>query len=192
MNFPLFGAGSGSYTRRLAESLIKNKDIEIAIAAPDNRKVPGAKVYQLKPPFRAIFEGHPELIGARRFSRLSGEQIARLYSSSLKQIIDIVENFKPDVIHVNHAHYLTWIASYIKSFYGIAYAVTIHGTGIYQCTIDRRFRALTKQALERAEYILPVAPHSAKWTLKLFGKKLAKKIKVIPGEIPKISKKNII
>lgn len=183
MKFPLFGAGSGSYTRRLVESLAKNKDIEIAIAAPDSRKIPGAKVYQLKPPFRAIFEGHPELKGARRFSRLSGEQVSRLYTSNLKQMIDIVEDFKPDVIHVNHAHYMTWIASFIKSFYGIAYVVTIHGTGVYQCTIDRRFRMLTRQALERAEYILPVAPHSAKWTLKLFGSKLSKKIKVIPGGI---------
>ena len=183
LQFPMFGNGSGAYTRRLAASLTKDFGYEVAIATPDNRRVPGAKVYNLKLPFRAVFVGNPEWENAKQYTRLNPKQFMRLYSSVEKQIVDIVDDFKPDVIHVNHAFYLNWIASLIKSFYGIGYATTVHGTGIFVCTQDVRYRALTKQALDRAEQIIAVAPHAKKWLLKVFGRHLLRKTRIIPGGI---------
>ncbi len=183
LKFPYFGNGSGNYTRRLAENLSKHEDIEVAIAAPDRRPVEGAKVYTIKPPFRAVFEGHPEWRGASKYSTLSTPRFTKLYNGYLEQIVKIVDDFKPDIIHVNHASYLTWIASYIKSFYGIAYVVTVHGTGIKLATQDRRFRALTRQALERAEQIIAVAPHARSWLLKVFGNRLFRRSRVIPAGV---------
>lgn len=182
LKFPYFGNGSGNYTRRLADHLSR-KGVEVAIAAPDKREVPGAKTYTLKPPFRAVFEGHPEWRGAKRYSELTPMQFEKLYSGYLKQIIQVVEDFKPDVIHVNHASYFTWIASYIKSFYGISFITTLHGTDVYLSTIDRRFKVLTSQALDRAESLIAVAPHTKKWALKVFGRKLDRRIKIIPAGI---------
>jgi len=183
LKFPYFGNGSGNYTRRLAENLAKQDGIEVAIAAPDRRPISGAKTYTIKPAFRAVFEGHPEWKGARKYSNLSPQQFTRLYTSYLEEITRIVEDFKPDIIHVNHASYLNWVASHIKSFFGVAYVTTVHGTGIKLAVTDRRFIALTKQALERAENIIAVAPHARSWLLKVFGNRLYRKSRIIPAGV---------
>ena len=183
LQFPMFGNGSGAYTRRLATSLVRDNGFEVAIASPDNRRVPGVKIYDIKFPTKAVFVGNPEWQRAKQYSRLSPKSFTRIYTSVEKQIVDIVDEFKPDVIHVNHAFFLTWIASYIKSFYGIGFVTTIHGTGVYVCTQDIRYRALTKQALERSEQIIAVGPHAKKWMSKVFGRHLIRKTKIIPGGI---------
>lgn len=183
LKFPYFGNGSGNYTRRLAENLAKQDGIEVAIAAPDKRPIVGAKIYTIKPAFRAVFEGHPEWKGARKYSSLTPQQFTKLYTSYLEQITRIVEDFKPDVIHVNHASYLNWVASHIKSFCGVAFVTTVHGTGVKLAVLDRRYKALTRQALERAENIIAVAPHARSWFLKVFGNRLYRKSRVIPAGV---------
>lgn len=180
LKFPYYGNGSGNYTRRLAENLAELPDMEVAVAAPDNRPIEGAKIYTLKPSIKAIFEGHPEWKGAKKYAELSPEEFAKLYSTYLEQITKIVDDFKPDVIHVNHAFYLTWIASHIKSLQGVAYVVTLHGTDIFLTSTDRRYRFLTAQALDRSEQIIAVAPHAKKWFLKQYGRKFTRKMRVVP------------
>jgi len=183
LQFPMFGNGSGAYTRRLANSLMRDYGYKVAIATPDNRRVPGVKIYNVKYPTKAVFVGNPEWQRAREYSRLTPTEFMRLYSSVEKQITEIVDEFEPDIIHVNHAFFLTWIASFIKSFYGIGFVTTIHGTGVYVCTQDVRYRALTKQALDRSEQIIAVAPHAKKWMAKVFGRQLIRKTRIIPGGI---------
>ena len=180
MKFPLFGGGSGNYTRKLAEKLSLLPNVEVAIAAPDNRPVTGAKIYEIKPAQDVVFESHPEYKGAKRYKDLNDTEFNEVYQSFNDQIIKVVEDFRPDVIHVNHASFLTWIASYIKSIYGIPYVVAIHGTDIFQATIDRRFLTLTGQALSRAEFILSNSNYTNKWLLKVFGKKLQRKTRILP------------
>lgn len=180
MKFPLFGGGSGNYVRKLAEKLVLNPNIEVAIAAPESRRLPGIRIYQLKPSRKAVFVSHPEYPRAKRYQDLSAKQFTDLYQSFFNQIIKIVEDFKPDVIHVNHCSFLTWIANYIKAMYGIGYVVTAHGTGIYQATIDHRFLSLTGQGLERSEFILSNSNWTNKWLLKVFGNKLRRKTRIVP------------
>lgn len=183
LKFPLYGGGSGTYTRKLAELLAKEKGYQVAVVSPDTRTIKGCKHYQIKPAFKAVFEAHPEMKRAKKYSRLSGSEFSRQYSAYLRDITNAVADFKPDVIHVNHASFLTWIASFIRSMFGIAFVTTIHGTGVYNATIDQRYRLLTKQALERSESLIAVSPHTKKWFLKVFGKSLIKKTRIVPNSI---------
>ncbi len=180
MKFPLFGGGSGNYVRKLSEKLAESQNVEVAIAAPDSRQIDNVRLYTLHPKRKVVFVSHPEYKRAKRYQDLTGKEFTDVYQSFLNQIVKIVEDYRPDVIHVHHCSFLTWIANYIKSIYGIAYVVTAHGTGIYQATIDHRFRALTRQALERTEYIMSNSNYTNKWLLKVFGQKLKRKTRIIP------------
>lgn len=185
LKFPIYGGGSGSFTRNLARQLVKTGQYEVAIAAPDDRKIPGVKTYTIKPAFKAVFESHPEWKRAKRYAQLNGYEFERQYCNFIRDIGRIVTNFKPDVIHINHAHFLTWIGSLIKSMYGISFIVTVHGTDIFNATLDRRYLVLTKQAASRAEQLIAVSPHTKKWFLKVFGQKLKSKTRIIsPGIDP--------
>lgn len=181
LQFPLYGGGSGTYTRKLAENLAKQKNIEVAIACPDSRNIKGCKIYTLHPAFKAVFEAHPEMKRAKRYSKLSGVEFSRQYGAFFRGVTEAVADFKPDVIHVNHASFLTWIASFIRSMFGVAYVTTVHGTGIYNATIDTRYRFQTKQSVERSDQIIAVSPNTKKWFLKVFGKNLLKKTRTIPN-----------
>jgi len=183
MQFPLSGAGTGTYVRKLSEKVAKREDCTVAVATPDVRQIEGVKVYTIKPPFQAVMVTHAEWKRAKRFSELTGREFTRYYEAYLKQIVDIVEDFKPDVIHVHHCFFLTWIANYIKSIYGICYLATSHGTCVYLASLDFRFRSLTRQALQRATEITAVSHHTKKWFLKIFGQNLRRKTKVITGGI---------
>jgi len=180
MKFPLYGGGSGNYTRKLAEKLSLLPNVEVAIAAPDERGVKNVKTYTIKPKRKVVFVSHPEYKGVKRYQDLTSKQFIGLYDSFFRQIIDIVEDFKPNVIHVNHCFFLTWIANYIKSFYGISYVVAGHGTGIYQATIDRRFYQLTKHGIENSDFVFSNSNWTNKWLLKVFGNKLRNKTRIIP------------
>lgn len=180
MKFPLFGGGSGNYIRKLSEKLAKNIDVKVAIAAPDIRKIKNVKLYTVRPARKAVFVSHPEYPKTKRYQDLSAKEFTDIYQSFFNQIIDIVEEFKPDVIHVHHCSFLVWIANYIKAMYGISFVVTAHGTGVYQATVDHRFLSLTRQGLERAEYILSNSNWTNKWLLKVFGNNLKRKTRIIP------------
>lgn len=180
MKFPLFGGGSGNYTRKLTEKLSLLPDVEVAIAAPDVRKTKGVKLYTLKPKAKAVFESHPEYKNVPQYKELSAAKFTDIYQSFFNQIIDVVEDFQPDVIHVNHTFFMTWIANYIKSIYGIPFLVTAHGSDIFQSTVDKRFLSLTGQSLARAEYIIANSAWTNKWLLKVFGSKLKSRTRTIP------------
>jgi len=70
MKFPLFGGGSGNYTRKLAEKLSFQKNIEVAIAAPDKRQIKKVKIFTIKPARKAVFVSHPEYPKAKRYQDL--------------------------------------------------------------------------------------------------------------------------
>lgn len=182
LKFPLYGGGSGTYSRMLAKQLIASGH-EVAIVAPDSRAIKGVKLYTVKLPFQAVFETHPEFTRARKYRQLDPKNFLRIYNVFLSKTSAAVEEFQPDVIHVQHESYLTWVASFIKSFYGIPFIVTAHGTGIFNTTLDHRFLILTKQAIKRAEYIVCVSNYIKKWLLKVYGKDLARKTRIIPGGI---------
>src|SRR3989344_8921585 len=127
--FPLQGCGSGIYTKELAIGLQKNKNIKVAVATAEGReKVSSLKTYPLELPFPVAFSGHPDWPVCRLYKDLSPKEIISVFRSFLTSTIDAVEDFKPDIIHVQHISLLLWVANFIKSLYGINFVVTNHGT----------------------------------------------------------------
>jgi glycogen(starch) synthase len=189
--FPLWGSGSGTYARKLSENLVKLGN-DVAILAPETRELEGVKIFNIDLPIKAAFTMHPEWPDCKRFADLTDHEMSEYYMTWLKRIVEVVEEYKPDVIHVHHASMLAWIASYIKSIYGINYIISVHGTCVMNASIDLRYVSQTRIALERSEFIVPVSGDTRNWMLKVFGRRFAWKSRVITGGIDiKVFPKNI-
>lgn len=180
--FPLWGSGSGTYTRKLSENLTELGE-QVAIVAPEEKKVKGIRIYNVPLPVKAVFTGHPEWPKCKKYSELSNNEITELIESFWHIIKKAINEFKPDVIHVQHVSILLWLANYIKVIYGIPYVVTSHGTDLLNVSLDKRYFALTKDALCRCHVIVCVSGDTRKWLLKIFSKKYLQKTRVIPGGV---------
>lgn len=180
--FPLWGSGSGTYTRKLSEKLVELGE-KVAIVCPEERRVKKIKIYNVQLPFKVAFTGHPEWPNCKKYSELSSSEISDILESFWKVIRRAVEEFRPDVIHVQHASFLLWIGNYLKAIYGIPYIVTSHGTDLLNVSLNKRYLPLTQDALRRTEAIVCVSGDTRKWLLKIFSKKLQNKTRVIPGGV---------
>lgn len=183
--YPLHGSGSGTYTRKLAQKLAGlYPDDQIAIVVPDKKnRIPGVTIYPYDLPFHVASTGHPDWPDAKLYSQLTSKEINKIYLKTMQTILKVVGEFRPDIIHVNHELYLTWIANYLRAIYGIYYIVTVHGTGLLTASEDKRWIPLTKDALSRAWLINAVSSDTKKWHLRIYGRQLARKTKIIPGGI---------
>ncbi|MEX1113535.1 MAG: glycosyltransferase family 4 protein [Patescibacteria group bacterium] len=180
--YPLWGSGSGVYARELAQSLAR-KGYEIAIACPDRRRVPGVRIFHVDLPFMAAFTSHPEHPHAKRYSELRADQINEMYQAFLRGFTRAVETFEPDVIHAHHAAHTAWIANYCRAVYRINYLVTVHGTDVYNATLDRRFVVPTIDALNHADMISVVSGQTRKWMFRVYGKDFTSKVRTITGGV---------
>ncbi len=186
LKYPLFGSGSGTYTFKLAEKLAKlYSEDKVAVFCPDlKNKIPGVKKYYYDLPFHAAATGHPDWSDAKLYSNLNNQEIDQIYKSAFDQIIKVINEFRPDVIHVHHAFYFTWIANYLRAIYGIYYVVTTHGTELLSASENKRWVPLTRDALHRSWMINAVSGDTKKWLLKVYGRKgIANKIRIIPGGV---------
>ncbi|MBM2820353.1 MAG: hypothetical protein HW405_113 [Candidatus Berkelbacteria bacterium] len=189
LKYPLFGSGSGTYVRKLSEKLkILYPDDQLAIFCPDlKNKINGINLYYYKMPFHAASTGHPDWPDAKLYSNLSRQNIDELYIESFNQIIKVVNDFKPDVIHVHHALYFSWIANYLSSIYGIFYVVTTHGTELLTASENKSWIPLTRDALCRASMITAVSGDTKKWLLRIYGRYgqhgIINKMRIIPGGV---------
>ena len=179
--FPLYGSGSGTYTRELAAEVSKTEDV--ALVCPDNRHISRCKLYEVHLPFFVAFTGHPEHPGCKLYHELSSLEIYQVYKSFLETTIRAVRDFKPNIIHVQHAHMLTWVARYIKAVYGINFIITTHGTGLLSTMHDRRSYHLTADAVRASARITAVSADTRDWLLDIYGRYHANKTRIIPGGI---------
>ncbi len=181
--FPLYGSGSGTYARYLAREVSKHH--EVAMLAPDNRKIPNSnvKMYPIKMPFNVSFTGHPEWKNSRLYKDISHREILTIYKSFLNHTVDAVEDFRPNIIHVHHAFPFSWAARFIKSTYQIPYIITVHGSELPTAQKDKRYLALTMDALRRARRIIPNSFYTKEWTFKVFGDDYRRLVRVIPGGV---------
>ncbi|MFA5031125.1 MAG: glycosyltransferase family 4 protein [Patescibacteria group bacterium] len=179
--FPLYGSGSGTYTRELAAEVSKSEDV--AIVCPDNRSIPRCKLYEVHLPFFVAFTGHPEWPHCKLYHELTSLEIYQVYKSFLETTIRAVRDFKPNIIHVQHAHMLTWVARYMKAIYGINFIITTHGTGLLSTMHDRRSYHLTADAVRAAARITAVSADTRDWLFDIYGRYHSKKTRVIPGGI---------
>ena len=190
LTFPLYGSGSGTYARYLAKEV--NKHHKVAVLCPDNRQVNNVKIYSLNMPFKVAFTGHPEWKNCRLFKDISHIEILKIYKSYLDNTVKVVEDFKPNIIHVHHAFPFSWAARFIKSTYQIPYVISIHGSELITLQKDERYLALTMDALRKARRIIPNSYYTKDWMLKIVGENYRKQLRTIPGgvEINKFHKVN--
>lgn len=177
---PLWGSGSGTYVRKLSEQLSKTD--KVAIVCPEKREFGKTKIYPVKTPFPGVFHNHPDYPKAKKYSEMTNEEFSAYLSPYLEKTIEAVNHFKPDIIHVQHASFLVWVADYIKSIYNIPFVVTIHGPDINTAIIDKRLRNLTKRSLVRVSKIFPNSLDTKNRFYTIFGKAFRRKTKtVFPG-----------
>lgn len=180
--FPLEGSGSGAYARELAKEVAKRHDV--AMVVPDRRQIEGVKIYPVNPPLVKIaFTGHPEWPDCKLFTKVSGRDLTVNYLTYFHTIVEAVEDFKPDIIHVHHLMPLTWIARFIKIAYGLDFIVTVHGSELPTLENDKRYPYLTAEALRKAKRIVPNSFWTRDWMKRVLGDSFRRQIRVIPGGI---------
>jgi len=182
--FPLWGCGSGTYTRELATEINKAKKIKTAIVCPESKeKHAGVKIYPLELPFPVAFTGHPDWPVCKLYKDLTPKEISRVLNFFLRSVINAVDDFKPDLIHVQHISLLLWAANFIKALFDINFIVTVHGTGILAASERRTYISLSQDALERAKKIVSVSGDTKRRMLNVFGNGFSGKTRIVPGGI---------
>lgn len=179
--FPFWGSGSGTYARALASEVGKRH--KVAILAPDDRPIERAKLYPLKLPFRVAFTGHPEWPNCKLYTELSNQELLTIKEALTKSVVNAVEDFKPDLLHIHHAFPLSWVAAAIKDTYNINFIVTIHGSELPTLEKDKRYIQSTYDAMLRAKRIVPNSGWTREWFLRIFKGAFHEKSRVIPGGV---------
>lgn len=179
--FPLYGSGSGTYARYLAREVSKYH--HVAMVCPDIRPQERVKIYPMRMPFNVSFTGHPEWKNGRLYRDISNREILQIYKCFLNNAVDAVEEFRPNIIHVHHAFPFSWAARFIKSTYLIPYIVTVHGSELPTAQKDKRYIALTTDALRKAKRIIPNSYYTKDWMLDVFGDEYRRQIRMIPGGV---------
>ena len=177
---PLWGSGSGTYVRKLAQELSKTD--EIGIVCPDNKNLAKIKIFSVQTPFPGVFHNHPDYSGAKKYAEMTSYEFTQYLIPYLLIAARAVNDFRPDIIHVQHVSFLVWVADYIKAMYNIPFVVTVHGPDLNTAIVDRRFRKLTKQSLRRVSKIFPNSFDTKNRFYDIFGIAFKHKTKtVFPG-----------
>lgn len=182
--FPLWGCGSGTYARELASRINEYRNIKTAMVCPESKeKIAGLKIYPLELPFPVAFTGHPEWPVCKLYKDLTPKEISQVFNFFLRSVVRAVDDFQPDLIHVQHFSLLLWVANFIKSLYGINFIATAHGTGVLAASQNKVFVSPSQDALRKTKKIVAVSGDTKRWLLETFGKEFSHKIRIIPGGI---------
>ena len=179
--FPLFGSGSGTYARELAKEVGKRH--EVAMVVPDKRKIENVKMYPVDLPVKISFTGHPEWPDSKLYTKVGGHDLSSNYLSYFKIIVQAVDDFKPDIIHVHHLMPLTWVARFIKIAYGLNFIITVHGSELPTLENDKRYPYLTLEAMRKAVRVVSNSFWTRDWVQRLFGNEFKRQERVVPGGI---------
>lgn len=182
--FPLWGSGSGTYARELALEINKSKTTRPAIVCPESKeKLSGIKIYPLNLPFPVAFTGHPDWPVCKLYKDLSPKEITEIFRFFLTSVMQAVEDFQPNLIHVQHISLLLWVANFINSLCGVNFIVTAHGTGVLAASQNKVFIPPSQDALRKSKKIIAVSGDTKSWLLNTFGKDFSRKTRIIPGGI---------
>lgn len=175
-HFPLTGSGSGVYTANLAKSLTR-RGHEAAIIFSENRN--DYELYEGVSHFPVFFKDKETIEGAEcsefnfpcftshprsksKFISLTDEERAEYEERYYKKISEVMDGFKPDIVHAQHVWVLAGIAARCCAKRDIPLVITCHGTdlmGIEQelekgVCWGRRF---VKEAVEYAYEIVTIS-----------------------------------
>ena len=180
--FPLWGNGSGAWLRALVIELVKEGH-DIAIVAPETRRLAGVKHYIVKPLQMGVFVGNPELPGAKKYEDMSGVDLGKIYTAYVDAILPAVKEFQPEILHAFHTAYLPPVARLVKVLYGIRFLITTHGSDLHYLARDRRLIGVIKDAIRVSAMVTANSTFTRKWFLKMFGLEWSNKIRTIPGGV---------
>lgn len=180
--FPLWGNGSGAWLRALAAEMVKDGH-EVAIVAPEKRKLNGVKHYNVSPPQMGVFVGNPELTDAKKYEEMNGVELGKIYTTYVDTTLAAVKEFQPEIIHAFHTIFLPPIARLTKILYGIRYIITTHGSDLHYLERDRRFVGLLRDAVRVSAMVTANSTFTRQWFVKLIGKEFRNKIRTIPGGV---------
>ncbi|KKW09819.1 MAG: Glycosyl transferase group 1 [Microgenomates group bacterium GW2011_GWC1_49_7] len=180
--FPLWGNGSGAWLRALAAEMAKDGH-QVAIVAPEKRRLPGVKHYNVPVSQVGVFVGNPELPGAKRYQDMSGVELGKIYTAYIDATLRAVKEFQPEIIHVFHTAFLPGVARLAKILYGIRFIVTTHGSDLHYLNQDGRLIGLIKDALRISGVITANSAFTRRWFLKMFGEEWERKLRTIPGGV---------
>ena len=174
-HFPLEGSGSGTYTASIAHYLVKNGH-ETCIILPENtvpEQLPGQKLYPV------YFRGATPLPGALpynfpcftthprsnlAYADLSDSEFALFLGAFDKAIADIMQNFKPDIIHAQHI----WCLAYLATQYATPLVITTHGTDLLGYEKWPRFRSYADTAVTKCARLIAISQDNYQSALKTF------------------------
>jgi len=166
----------------MATQLVKNGH-EVAIIAPETRRVDGVRMYEVKPPQMGVFVGNPELEGAKKYESMSGIELGKIYTTYIDKTLDAVKEFQPEVIHAFHTVFLPPVARLIKILYGMRFIITTHGSDLHYLARDRRLVGLIKDAVRVCAVVTANSNFTRRWFLDMFGHEWASRIRTIPGGV---------
>ncbi len=175
MHFPLRGAGTGVYVDTLTTALMKKGD-ELHVLC-SHHELP-EKTYPLEGViFNSgknsnydvdfdfpVFASHP-LSKGKQFGDLTNEEREVFTNAFRKKIDNIINEFKPDIIHVHHG----WIIASIISEYNIPYVITLHGTEYYAFDKFPAYREEALKGLKNAKKIMALTQKEKDQALISYG-----------------------
>ncbi len=180
--FPLWGNGSGAWLRELASHLVE-RGHNVAIVAPEKRKVKGVTQYVVKPPQMGVFVGNPELKGVKKYEEMNGVELGQIYTTYINTTLEAVKEFQPEIIHAFHTAFLPPVARVVRILYGIRFIITTHGSDLHYLSRDRRLVGLINDANRLAKFITANSSFTRKWYLDMFGHEFSKKTRTIAGGV---------
>ena len=190
--FPLQGGGSGIYTKNLAKCL-RDSGHEVQIIIPENttkieqiEQIEGVKInpvfFKYKEeipgqlPFNfPCFTTHPRSVFT--FGQLTKEQLNKYENAFRAKIGEIVNTFKPDIIHSGHI----WILSSIATEFNIPTIVSSHGTDIIGYDSWEQFHRYCSNAVEKCENIVTISQSNNEQVLQRFPYAKNKAITIVNG-----------
>ena len=183
-HFPLTGSGSGVYTVNLARSLTRLGH-ECAIVYPENEFYYDEyyKIKQYPVFFNGMNDGlkfnfpcfttHPR--SSFNFKDMSDIEKDTYGMAFVDKVLDVLTEFKPDVVHSQHLWTLSGVAANICETYKIPLIVTCHGTDIIGIKDEEKRNDLwgtvfAKKAYDYATNIITISKDNKKLLEEIFGK----------------------
>ncbi|MCL2807889.1 MAG: glycosyltransferase family 4 protein [Coriobacteriia bacterium] len=188
-HFPLEGSGSGTYTRDVAHFLLKGGH-DVCIIFPENKEPAPVEGMRYRPvyftgnteaiagaasgatastvtsalPFNyPCFTTHPR--STTTFADLDEQQLAAYFTAFEQEIARAIEDFAPDIIHVQHI----WLLSYLASKHDLPFIITAHGTDLMGYEKWPEFRVYANEAASACNRVITISKDNCKATVDTFA-----------------------
>lgn len=177
---PLEGSGSGTYVRKVAEQLAKHHDVWVVYPGP-KYKVVDYKVFNIPMDVVPVFTSHP-LVPSRSLKDYNDNEYVNLLGIYTSYVSRVIENMKPDVVHVQHFGLWCPVAAWLKTILKVPVVLTSHGTGLYLVELEERHKRVMNMCTHYVDEVIAVSSAVKKRIENLFPH-LVNKVSVIHGGV---------